>query len=118
LSDRAQELRDRNEAICASHHPAFSLFTAIGGSSNHGQTTFAIGDISGRKLPAACRARSRPEFLSRLTVVLEEADESVLWMELMIESGTIKKEKVELLLSEARQLTAIFTASTGTIRRG
>jgi four helix bundle protein len=67
---------------------------------------------------AACRARSRPEFLSRLYVALEEADESVLWMELLIESGMIKKEKLELLLSEARQLTAILTASTGTIRRG
>jgi len=50
-------------------------------------------------------------------VVLEEADESVLWMELLIESGTVKKEKIGLLLSEAQQLTAIFTASTGTIRR-
>jgi hypothetical protein len=48
---------------------------------------------------------------------LEEADESALWIELLIESGTIKKEKVELLLTEARQLTAIFTAATGTIRR-
>jgi hypothetical protein len=47
---------------------------------------------------------------------LEEADESVLWLELLVDSGAVKKEKLELLLSEARQLTAIFTASTGTIR--
>jgi four helix bundle protein len=66
---------------------------------------------------AACRARSRAEFLSRLSVVLEEADESVLWIELLVDSGTVKKEKSERLLTEARQLTAIFTAATGTIRR-
>jgi four helix bundle protein len=67
---------------------------------------------------AACRARSRAEFLSRLSVVVEEADESVLWIELLVESGTVKREKSERLLTEARQLTAIFTAATGTIRRG
>jgi len=56
--------------------------------------------------------------LSKLCIVVEEADESVLWMELLIESRAVKKEKMELLLGEARQLTAIFTASTATIRRG
>jgi four helix bundle protein len=66
---------------------------------------------------AACRSRSRAEFLSRLSVVLEESDESVLWIELLIESGTVKKEQAEPLLTEARQLTAIFTASTSTIRK-
>jgi len=49
--------------------------------------------------------------------VVEEADESVLWIELLIESGAVKKEKIGLLFEEARQLTAIFTASTATIRR-
>jgi hypothetical protein len=49
--------------------------------------------------------------------VLEEGDESVLWIELLVESGSVKKEKTEPLLTEARQLTAIFTAATGTIRR-
>jgi four helix bundle protein len=67
---------------------------------------------------ADCRARSRPEFLSKLCIVVEEADESVLWMELLIESGAVKKGKLELLLQEARELTAIFTASTTTVRRG
>jgi len=50
--------------------------------------------------------------------VVEEADESVLWMELLIESGAVKKAKLELLLQEARELTAIFTASTTTVRWG
>jgi hypothetical protein len=50
-------------------------------------------------------------------VVLEEADESALWLELLIESETLKKEKAEPLLTEARQLTAIFTAATSTIRK-
>lgn len=66
---------------------------------------------------AACRARSRAEFVSKLLIVLEEADESILWIELLVESGTLKKDKVEHLLDESRQLTAIFTAATSTMRQ-
>jgi hypothetical protein len=47
--------------------------------------------------------------------VVEEADESVLWIELLVESGIVKKDRVAGLLTEARELTAIFTASTNTI---
>jgi hypothetical protein len=49
--------------------------------------------------------------------VLEEADESTLWIELLVESGTLKKDKVEQLLDEFKQLTAIFTAATSTMRQ-
>jgi four helix bundle protein len=66
---------------------------------------------------AACRARSRAEFLSKLCIVLEEADESILWIELLVESGTLRKDKVEEWLDESRQLTAIFTAATSTMRQ-
>jgi len=48
--------------------------------------------------------------------VVEEADECMLWMELLIDAGIVKKEKLESLLNEARQLTAIFTASQQTAR--
>jgi four helix bundle protein len=60
---------------------------------------------------AACRGRSRAEFISKIGTVLEEADESVFWLELMIEAGTISGERVEPLLAEAKQLTAIFAAT-------
>src|SRR5258708_35031115 len=66
---------------------------------------------------AACRGRSRAEFASKLSIVVEEADESVFWLELLIESGAMKVEKIGNLLTEARQLTAIFTASTRTMRK-
>ena len=56
---------------------------------------------------AACRGRSRAEFISKIGVVLEEADESVFWLELMIEAGTVPADHVKWLLEEARQLTAI-----------
>src|SRR5438045_7915300 len=56
---------------------------------------------------AACRARSRADFVSKLGVVEEEADESALWMELLGESGLMPARRLEKLLDEANQLTAI-----------
>ncbi len=60
---------------------------------------------------AACRARSKAEFISRLGVVEEEADESALWLELIIEGGLMKKPLVEPLWLEANELVAIMTSS-------
>ena len=117
MNDRAQELRDRTKAfalrvikVCR------SLPRSLDGQVM-GKQLLRCGTSVAANYRAACRARSRPEFLAKLGIVLEEADEAVLWMELLVESGTVKKEKLALLLNEARQLTAIFTAATATIRR-
>jgi hypothetical protein len=49
-------------------------------------------------------------------VVVEEADEAVLWLELLTESGLVSQKQAGELLTEARELTAIFTASQRTAR--
>jgi len=67
---------------------------------------------------AVCRARSRPEFLSKLAVVIEEADESAFWLELLVDAGLISKPKLKDLMSEANQLVAIFKASRTTAKKG
>jgi four helix bundle protein len=60
---------------------------------------------------AACRARSRSEFVAKMAVVLEEADETQLWLELIIESKLLPIKRVEPLLGEVTELVAIFVAS-------
>lgn len=82
-----------------------------------GRQLLRAGTSVGANYRAACRGRSRAEFASKLGVVVEEADECVFWLELLIESGTMKIEKIGGLLTEAQQLTAIFTAATRTIRK-
>jgi four helix bundle protein len=52
-----------------------------------------------------------------LGIVAEEADEAVLWLELLIESGILKSEMTEEILKEARELAAILTASRETARK-
>jgi four helix bundle protein len=66
---------------------------------------------------AACRSRSDAEFAARVGVVLEEADESAFWLEILTEDGISKRPQAVELLDEANQLTAIFAASSITARR-
>jgi four helix bundle protein len=63
---------------------------------------------------AACRARSKAEFLSKLQIVIEEADETAFWLELVIESGSLPQSQVEPLRQEADEITAIMVASRKT----
>ena len=60
---------------------------------------------------ATCRSRSKAEFIARMGVVEEEADESAFWMELFIEGALLPEGKVTALLQEANELTAIMAAS-------
>ncbi len=66
---------------------------------------------------AACRGRSKPEFIAKLGIVEEEADESAFWMELIIESSLMKKCLVKDLLREANEITAIMAASKISARK-
>jgi len=61
--------------------------------------------------PAACRARSRAEFIAKIGVVEEEADESCFWLELIIDSGLLTEDRIRPLLNEAGELVAIMAAS-------
>jgi four helix bundle protein len=64
----------------------------------------------GANYRAACRARSRAEFASKLGIVAEEADENLYWLELIRDGNFMAEKNVGSLLAEADELTAIFTA--------
>ncbi len=64
----------------------------------------------GANYRAACRARSRAEFAAKLGTVLEEADESLYWLELIRDGELMLDSKVSLLLTEADEFTAILAA--------
>ncbi|HWI58357.1 MAG TPA: four helix bundle protein [Bacillota bacterium] len=69
------------------------------------------GTAVGSNYRAACRSRSHAEFIAKLGVVVEEADESAFWLELIIEGALLPAKRVEALLLEADELTAIMAAS-------
>lgn len=60
---------------------------------------------------AVCRARSNADFIAKLGIVVEEADESAFWVETIIESGLMKEELLIPLLQETNEIVAIMVAS-------
>ncbi len=66
---------------------------------------------------ATCIAQSKASFLSKLSIVLEEADESYFWLEFIIDENLVEKQQVLPLLKEAGELTAIFISSRKTARQ-
>ena len=65
---------------------------------------------------AVCRARSKAEFIARIGIVAEEADESVLWIEMLEETKILSRKQLESIGQEAKELDAIFSASLKTAK--
>ena len=66
---------------------------------------------------AAGRGRSKPEFIAKLSMVIEEADETIFWLEMLSKAGIVRATRLEALINEANQLMAIFGASWRTAKQ-
>jgi four helix bundle protein len=66
---------------------------------------------------AVCRARSDAEFLSKLSIVVEEADETVYWLEMLMDGGIVKKNRLGELLQEANEILSIVAKSRKTAKK-
>jgi four helix bundle protein len=82
-----------------------------------GQQLLRCGTSVGANYRAACRARSDAEFRAKLGICEEEADESIYWLELIIELGYIRADLLTDLINEASVLLPIIVASIKTSRR-
>ena len=83
-----------------------------------GNQLIRSGTSVGTNYRAACKGRSKAEFIAKLGIVEEEADESAYWMELIIEGDLLKEELVQPLLDEANEIAAIMAASRITASKG
>jgi four helix bundle protein len=81
-----------------------------------GNQLLRAGTSVGANYRAACRSKSKSDFIYKISIVEEEADESAFWLELIIESGLMPKSKIESLLKEADELTAIFVSTNKTAK--
>lgn len=82
-----------------------------------GNQLIRCGTSVGANYRAVCRARSRAEFIAKLGIVIEEADESAFWLEIIIESKLLKKELVEPLLNETYEILSIMISSSKSARK-
>jgi four helix bundle protein len=88
------------------------------GKTSHviGSQLLRSGTSVGANYRAACRGRSKPDFIAKAGISIEEADETLYWMELLIEAGIVKEENLKPLMQEANELIAILTTSIKTAR--
>jgi len=95
---------------------AVNVIKFIEGSSNNRSFNTLANQLLrsstsvGANYRSACRGKSTADFINKIVIVEEEADESIYWFELMEESGLIPSETIAPLKKEATELTAIFTA--------
>ena len=75
------------------------------------------GTSVGANYRAACRPRSDADFIAKLGVVIEEADETAFWLELLVEARIVESASAKRLYEEVDQLIRIFVASRETARR-
>ncbi len=81
-----------------------------------GNQIFRSGTSVGANYRAACRGRSKAEFIAKLGIVLEEADESLYWLEILSETKIVKANLLKSLMKEADELVGIFVASIKTAK--
>jgi len=116
LGSTSEELRNRTKSFALRIVRLFRSLPRSPDAQVMGKQLLRCGTSVAANYRAVCRARSKPEFIAKIGVVVEESDESVFWLELLSETNTISAERIKSLLNEAHELTAIFTASQRTAR--
>jgi four helix bundle protein len=108
---RHQELRDRTKKFALRIIRMSQVMPRTQAANVIANQTLRSATSIAANYRGVGRAGSKAEFVSKMGVVLEEADETVLWLEFLAESGIIKPAKLRDLLAEANELVAIFSAS-------
>jgi four helix bundle protein len=116
-SSKQEELRARTKKFALRVIRLFQRLPRSPEAQVLGKQLLRSGTSVAANYRATGRARSKAEFISKIAVVLEEADETVFWLECLIDSRIVRDELLRELLKEANELVAIFAASHRTARR-
>lgn len=111
-----QELLDRTKAYALRVVRAVRALPKDDVSIILGRQLLRAGTSVGANYRAACRARSTPDFINKLKIVEEECDESMYWMELLVDSGLMPVRRLEPLMAEGNELLAITVSALKTTR--
>jgi four helix bundle protein len=115
-ASKPEELRDRTKEFAIRIVKMCRSLPRTEDARVLGKQVLRSGTSVAANYRAVCRSRSRPGFTSKLTVVTEEADETVFWLELLVDTGVVPMEKMANLLAEANELVKIFGSSLRTVR--
>jgi four helix bundle protein len=113
---QAEELKSRTKKFAIRIVKLFRSLPRTEEARVIGKQVLRSGTSVAANYRAVCRARSMAEFIAKIGVVVEEADETVFWLELLVETEIIQEEKMKNLLLEANELLAVFAASQYTAK--
>jgi four helix bundle protein len=117
MATKAEELRTRAKQFAIRIVRLFKSLPKAEEARIIGKQVLRAGTSVAVNYRAVCRARSHAEFISKMGVVVEEADETVFWLELLVDTGIVRKDLMQDLMTEANGLLAIFAASHWTARQ-
>jgi four helix bundle protein len=115
--NRARQLQERTKKFAVRVIKAFTRFPKDEPTRIVGRQFLRSGMSVAANYRASCRARSGADFISKISVVTEEADETLFWLEVLIEAQLIKPRLVEPLMHECQELLKVFSASLATAKR-
>jgi four helix bundle protein len=118
MDQRTEELRERTKVFALRILQVFRSLPRTVDAQIIGKQLLRSATSVAANYRAACRSRSRTEFAAKIGLVLEEADETAFWIEFLTDAKIMQKERLEKLLNEALELTAIFSASRKTAKQG
>jgi len=116
VSSPQEDLRNRSKAFA---YCVIKLFRSLPKTTEAqviGKQLLRSGTSVAANYRAAARARSQAEFIAKIGVVVEEADESVFWLECIADNSIMQADALKDLLREANELLAIFAASQRTAK--
>jgi four helix bundle protein len=116
MPSQPEELRERTKQFAIRIVKLFRSLPKSEEARVLGRQVLRSGTSVAANYRAVCRSRSRADFISKLAVVTEEADETAFWLELLVETGVVPKARMVSLLAEANQPTRIFGSSVHTAR--
>ncbi len=115
--DQAKQLQNRTKKFAVRIIKSFARLPKDKAAHTIGRQFLRSGTSVAANYRAACRARSTAEFISKISVVAEETDETLFWFELLIEAELVQMKLLEPLLQECEELLKIFSASLATAKR-
>lgn len=113
--DFAEVMRNRTKKFVVDNIKFYRTLPKTEEAKIIGRQLLRSSSSVGANYRAACRARSKAEFHSKLSIVVEEADESVFWMEILIDAEVVKPSELSYLSDEANQILKIASASRKTV---
>ena len=111
-----RDLRHRTKAFAVRVVKLVDALPATRAAGVIGQQLMRSATSVGANYRAACRGRSQAEFIAKLGIVEEEADETIYWFELLIETGLVPEAMLKDLIREANEITAMIVSSIRTSR--